>query len=65
MFCSNFSLQHFQQNGACPFGSSCFYQHIRQDGTVEEKSGPDIVYNSVGAREIKRETKLSDFIKFR
>lgn len=58
-------LQHFQENGACAFGTSCFYRHVRQDGTIEEKTGPNIIYNSLGTTEVKKETKLSDYIRFR
>lgn len=29
--------KHFDQGrGTCPFGTSCFYRHAYQDGTIEE-----------------------------
>ena len=59
---SKIRCKHFDRSEECPFGSSCFYQHIRRDGTVDEKKVPDLrhVINEDGEFEVLKDSMLSD-----
>jgi hypothetical protein len=54
---------YYQQDGACPFGSSCFYKHVNRDGSIEEPTGPRIIIKEDSTTEICPTTKLSDFLR--
>nr|XP_043609691.1 putative RING-type E3 ubiquitin transferase C3H69 [Erigeron canadensis] len=54
--------RHFDfGNGACPFGTSCFYKHAYRDGRLEE-----VVLRHLGAEDgetvIAKDIRLSDFL---
>lgn len=54
--------KHFDfGNGACPFGTSCFYKHAYRDGRLEE-----VVLRHLGAEDgdtvIAKDIRLSDFL---
>ncbi|XVE76703.1 hypothetical protein DITRI_Ditri13aG0002800 [Diplodiscus trichospermus] len=54
--------KHFKfGNGNCPFGTSCFYKHMYQDGRLEE-----VVLRHLGAEDehtiIAKNIRLSDFL---
>ncbi|KAL3537397.1 hypothetical protein ACH5RR_000763 [Cinchona calisaya] len=54
--------KHFDfGNGACPFGTSCFYKHAYRDGRLEE-----VVLRHLGAEDgqtvIVKNIRLSDFL---
>lgn len=54
---------HYQQDGTCPFGSSCFYKHVNRDGSIDEPAGPRIIIKEDSTTEICPTTKLSDFLR--
>lgn len=49
---------------ACPFGTSCFYSHAKEDGTVDRPSLRTVV-NQNEKVNVYRENRLSDFIVFK
>lgn len=49
--------------GECPFGSSCFYEHLNKDGSKWEAPKPDFVCDEDGVWQVYQRPKLSDFIK--
>jgi len=39
---SNTNCKHFKKGkGDCPFGTSCFYKHMNEDGTLQDRSVQD------------------------
>ena len=55
--------KHFDVSEECPFGSSCFYLHIKKDGTVDEKKvNLRHVVNADGEVEVMKDVNLSDFL---
>jgi len=60
---SQIRCRHFDRSEECPFGSSCFYQHIRKDGTVDDKKvNLRHVVNADGEVEILRDVNLSEHL---
>ena len=60
---SEIRCRHFDE-GACPFGTSCFYRHILPDGTEASKD-PNLLRRYVGEEgevKIQQQVTLSDFI---
>jgi len=47
--------------GTCPFGSSCFYLHINEDGSLAQEPKLRTVTDSSGNYGVLKEVKLSDF----
>jgi hypothetical protein len=60
-------LQHFRETGECPFGSSCFYLHIRPDGSIEDREPPKlrVVLTADATAEVKKHATLADFVRLR
>jgi len=48
--------------GECPFGSSCWYAHVRADGTVHTYAKPALRLNADGPTGPSRLFKLSEFL---
>jgi len=58
--------KHFDENELeeCPFGSSCFYKHVRKDGSVDDKKKVKLrhLINSDGETQIMKQLTLSQFL---
>eukprot|EP01083_Nonionella_stella_P099033 278528_1 len=55
--------KHFDDREECPFGSSCFYKHVRKDGTVDDKKVTlRHMINADGDTEIMKQMRLSEFL---
>lgn len=46
----------------CPFGTSCFYKHVNNDGSVVDNENVRHRMNSDGRMEVTKAVKLSDFL---
>ena len=53
---------HFAQNGTCPFGSSCFYQHKNSEGLVDSTI-PRLKKSANGTLSNFETHTISDFIQ--
>jgi len=51
--------------GKCVFGTSCMYQHISEDGIRSAPIGDFKVIQGVDGKKTKKETQLSDYIRYR
>jgi len=58
----NIPCKHFSENEDCPFSTSCFYKHIRKDGTIVDKVKLQHLINQDGKVEIQKELILSEFL---
>ncbi len=62
---SEIPCKHYSKGAAaCPFGTSCFYSHAKDDGTVDKPSLRTVVGGNEKVN-VYRETRLSDFIVFK
>lgn len=60
---SDIRCKHFDDDEECPFGSSCFYKHVRKDGTIDDKKVKlRHMINADGETEIMKEMRLSEFL---
>lgn len=60
---SKVRCKHFDQDEDCPFGSSCFYMHVKKDGTIDEKKvNLRHMINADGETEIMKQMNLSQFL---
>jgi len=58
-YCRNFD----RGRGVCPFGSSCFYKHVLEDGSMEESElNLRHIENSEGEASVVKTARLSEFI---
>jgi E3 ubiquitin-protein ligase makorin len=48
--------------GECPFGSSCFFEHRREDGTLEPMHPPSLYFDADGTVGGRKGLSLSDFV---
>jgi len=54
---------HFNRaKGVCPFGSSCFYAHLNEDGSMAQEERPRHYTNADGQVQVIRSVLLSDFL---
>ncbi|KAL6759613.1 hypothetical protein V8C86DRAFT_3024807 [Haematococcus lacustris] len=56
---------HFRRGeGTCPFGTSCFYRHMRKDGQLESRDpGLRITRGEAGAVHVLGAVRLADFLE--
>ena len=57
-----FWFLYYKEDQECPFGSSCFYKHINQDGTIAKKKKPNYGFDETGKSVILKEVTLADFL---
>jgi len=60
---SEIRCKHFDEDEECPFGTSCFYKHVRKDGSIDDKTVKlRHMINSDGNTEIMKQVRLSDLL---
>ena len=56
--------KHFNYGeGICPFGSSCFYNHVYKDGRKWEPPPLTKIVNAEGSVSVPKGIKISDFLE--
>eukprot|EP00743_Colponemidia_sp_Colp-15_P005153 GILK01005547.1.p1 GENE.GILK01005547.1~~GILK01005547.1.p1 ORF type:complete len:663 (-),score=43.21 GILK01005547.1:161-2149(-) len=60
---STIACKHYNYgDGACPFGSSCFYAHYNKDGTRVTTEPPRKYVDADGVVEVVKTIRLADFL---
>lgn len=58
----NTPCKYYQNDGNCPFGTSCFYNHVKLNGEVESIHQPRVV-TGIDNSHFKPSTTLADYFK--